>query len=250
MTEETAEVIENAVPPEETATPEEAPKEENNIQKRFDKITQQKYEAFAERDQAKKEAEELKRKIEELSKKTTKEPTLEDFDYDEAGYNKALIAQEAERAAQRILAEREQAEKQNKAAQKAQERAKAFAAKQAKFAGEIEDYDETVNRMGPALNVQMAEMIAESDQGPAVAYHLGKNLDKAYEIAQLAIENPLAAQREILKIEAGLAKPKTVSNAPTPVPDDVGGLDVPTLDMDKLPIAEWMKRRNRQVHGS
>ena len=125
------------------------------------------------------------------------------------------------------------------------ERAKQFAAKEAQFASEIQDYDQVAKNPMLPITDEMAEIIQTSDNGPALAYHLGKHPDQAYGIAQM---DPISAQRELLKIEASFNKPRAVSNAPEPV-SDVGGADVPVLDMDNLPMEEWMKRRIRQVHG-
>lgn len=63
---------------------------------------------------------------------------------------------------------------------------------------------------------QMAEIIRTSDAATDLAYHLGKNRAEAMRIAQM---HPLAAARELGRIEAGLTapKPRTESKAPPPI---------------------------------
>jgi len=70
---------------------------------------------------------------------------------------------------------------------------------------------------GPAISDVMHGAIMESDIGPEIAYHLGKNPDEALRIYRLG---PLAQAREIGKLEASLiANPpaKKPSSAPEPI---------------------------------
>jgi hypothetical protein len=111
----------------------------------------------------------------------------------------------------------------------------------------------------------MAEVIADSEDGPAVAYYLGKNPEAAAAIAQLP---PSAAARELGKLEARLAfereKARTpatparsaVSQAPPPPPKieasepDVAPVSAGDPDSDKLSVNEWMRRREKEVRRS
>jgi hypothetical protein len=62
----------------------------------------------------------------------------------------------------------------------------------------------------------MAEAIIESEKGAEVLYHLGSHPDEAKRIAMLS---PLAAARELGRIEARLSMPapRTTTKAPPPV---------------------------------
>jgi hypothetical protein len=88
------------------------------------------------------------------------------------------------------------------------------------------DFDEVVDSDVP-VSEAMQRAILESDQGAEVAYWLGKHPEEAARIAKLS---PIAAIREIGRIEASLAKPSpspkpkaTVTRAPKPVSPVSGG---------------------------
>ena len=72
-------------------TPEVEPPKEDGFQKRINKVTAAKY-------AAERRAEELERKLKELetAKPAKPAPTLEDFDFDEAAYQAALIESKVE----------------------------------------------------------------------------------------------------------------------------------------------------------
>lgn len=182
-----------------------------------------------------------------------KPKTLADFEYDEAKFQ-AYIFDQAERrsaeAARRELKEAQERETRTR-------RDQSFASKAIEFAKTVEDYDEVVRNPSLPITPQMAEAIKDSDDGPALAYHLGKNPDIAEKIAQLP---PIAAARELGKIEARLAQERerakearpAVSNAPPP-PPKVEGVE-PAVNIrpddpesDKLPMNDWLAKRNKQI---
>lgn len=215
------------------------PKEKSNLQARFDKITREKYQALTEAEQLRKEVEELRAKVTETKPKT---PTLEEYDYDEEAHTQALIDAKVAAAVQETL-RKQQTEAQRNA--EVSQRVQKFAEKEAKFAQTVDDYDQVTRSESLMINDLMAEIIQTSDKGPEMAYFLGKNPQEAYRISRLP---PIEAQRALLRIEAGAEAKPAITRAPDPVPD-IGGEDVPVEDMDKLPPEQWMKRRNRQVHG-
>lgn len=178
--------------------------------------------------------------------------TLADFEYDDAKYQSYIFDQAEKRsveAARRELsAERER--------ETATQRKASFVSRSTEFAKTVEDYDSVVRNPRLHINADMAEVIEDSDDGPALAYHLGKNPDVADRIAQLP---PKAAARELGKIEARLAferekaKPEKVSKAPPPPPkvegteSSTGNVKPDDPDSDKLSDDEWARRRNKQV---
>lgn len=91
-----------------------------------------------------------------------------------------------------------------------------------------------------------AEIIMDSERGPEVAYHLATHREELQRIQGM---EPLARAREIGRIEAMLAapKPKTVTQAPKPVPTVGGGSSKATKDPDKMTPDEWLKWRNAQL---
>ena len=219
-------------------------KEKSNLQKRIDDITRQKYEALNEKEQALKELEELKAKL--SSTNTGKpDPTLEAFDYDQDAYNQALISAEAEKAALRVIEQRDQQQQTLQQQSQQVEKIKKFSEKEAQFSQSVADYDQIAKRPDLPINEVMADIIFNSDNGPAIAYYLGSHLDELYKIKDLP---QIQAQRELLSIEMKLTTKPIVSSAPEPVPD-IGGVDSPNVDPNKLSPEEWRIWRNRQVHG-
>jgi hypothetical protein len=245
--EDIQEEVQNVDPGQITEASDETPeqKKRNGIQKRIDDMARQKYEAINERDLLKKENEEIQARLAALESVPKPEPTIESFDYDQDAFTQAVIDQRAEAAARKIFDEQQKRNIDAQEQAKVQEQIKVFSEREARFAQEIQDYDQIAKNPTLPINDAMADLIRTSDNGPAIAYHLGKNPQEAWRISQM---QPMQAQRELLNIEFNIARPKQVSSAPDPVPD-IGGMDIPDVDMDKLSIDEWVKRRRKQVYG-
>ena len=111
--------------------------------------------------------------------------------------------------------------------------------------GRYADFDAVALNDSIAISESMARAIVESEQGPDLAYYLGKNPGEAERIAGL---NPISAVREIGRIEARLlARPAgKVTAAPHP-PRTVHGGSSPTGDPDRLSIEDWIRRRNLEI---
>lgn len=139
--------------------------------------------------------------------------SLADFAYDESKYQAYMsgeVRKEAARAAREELTREQQS-------QTKMERVASHQEREAEFAKDLPDYFE-IAHYAP-INETMADVIMESENGPAIAYYLGKNPRVAASIARLS---PLQMAREIGRIEATkLAekpKPPQVSSAPPPAP--------------------------------
>lgn len=181
---------------------------------------------------------------------------MADFEYDEGKYQQYLqdtlrtsISTEMRSAIKaELTAERER--------EQSSRRGESFRSRETEFAKTVEDYDEVVRNPRLPISPPMAEAIKDSDDGPALAYHLGKNPEIAEKIAQLP---PVAAARELGKIEARLAferekaKAEKVSKAPPPPPKvegadpGIGNVKPDDPESDKLSDEEWAKRRNKQI---
>ena len=123
---------------------------------------------------------------------------------------------------------------------------------QAKFAvasEKYDDFDEVVMDSSLPVTPYMAEAISESDIGGEIAYYLGKNRAEAARIAALS---PIAAAREIGKIEAKLSaapvQQPQVSKAPPPPEPVGGGSSAFSKDPDKMSVEEWTNWRNEQIN--
>lgn len=178
--------------------------------------------------------------------------TLADFEFDDAKYQ-AYIFETAQKRS--VEAARRELEAERERRTKAQRDA-SFQVRSQEFAKTAEDYEDvTIRNVRLPITDAMAEVIKESEEGPALFYHLGKNPDVAAKIAQLP---PIVAARELGKIEAKLAferekaKEKPVSKAPQPAPKIEGGNPAFTIkpdsaDSDALSDEDWTRLRNKQV---
>jgi len=177
--------------------------------------------------------------------------TRADFEFDEAKYQSYLFTEAEKRAV--AAAERRIREQQDQ--EKAGRRKTEFERRESDYAKSVEDYIEVTRNPAVPINSDMAQVIAESDDGPALAYYLGKNVEIAERISQLS---PLAAAREMGRIEAKLAaerekaKEKTVSKAPAPTPKLEAGNDAPTVRTtdssgDSLPDDEWFRLERKRL---
>lgn len=98
----------------------------------------------------------------------------------------------------------------------------------------------------------MAEVIRESEVGPKILRFISDNRAEGKRIAGLS---PMAAARELGRIEAKIMSapaptpPKRVSQAPEPI-KSLTPSGVTEIDLDKVPISDFMKKRNAQQYGA
>jgi len=108
------------------------------------------------------------------------------------------------------------------------------------------DFDETVNR--PVFSPALRDALFDSEQGPAIAYALGKNQAEALRIGGLP---PAQLHREVGRLEARFAGPtdrRSVSAAPEPIEPVHGTAAAVTKDPDKMSIGEYMQwERSRLI---
>jgi hypothetical protein len=232
---------EEQVNQEETPSESSPEKESNGVQKRIGELTRKQREAERERDYWRKQA---------MDKAPEPEPepppvevkTLEDFDYDEEKFQSYIFQQakaEAKEAARQAYEEETQRTTQ-------QQRIRSFQGKEKEFAKGVEDYYDYAHSDIPVTQ-EMADLIAESDSGPSILYHLGKNPDIAENIAYLP---PVQMAREIGRLEVKLSeKPeKSVSKAPPP-PPKVEGIDnaIPKTIKDNMTQDQWNEHRRKVI---
>lgn len=186
------------------------------VGKRINELTKDKHEAIRERDYWRQEAERLRTQRSSATEAQPTQaappsdgkPTLEAFDFDQSAYLEAL--------ADWKLAERDRAASTVK-------RQQTFKEKELAFIAEHPDYLDVVRAPYVPITQDVAEVIYETDNPPAIAYYLAQHLDEAAEIAGMA---PIPMARAIGKIEAALTRaqdapapqvpspPKTVTSAP------------------------------------
>lgn len=232
----------------------EPPKPKNRgVGKRIDELTKARYDAERERDHWR----ELAMRQQQpppgqpqpapaaASQAESGEPTLESCDFDQAEFTRKWYAW---RRAEDTKIEA------------AQKRQAAFQERVAAFRAQHPDYDAVAGNPALPITQQVAEVILETEDPPAVAYYLGQNPSEAAAIAQMT---PVQIARAIGKIEAKLSAPpaaseapprqpapKTVTQAPPPVTTLSGAASVRKSyeDMSQEEY-EQQRRAERQAKG-
>ena len=236
-TPETVEPVENQETKEseqtETTEDDDSDSLPNGVKKRIDKLTRQKYEAQAELNRLKAEFEALKAQ----SAPKAVEPQMSDFDtFDD--YTEALAEYKFNQKAQ---AQQQQVSQQ----QQAQKVAQDWQSKVEKVRAVAPDFDEAFANVAEITFAQSTlDAVAGHEKGAEIAYLLGKDPVKAYQIASLPPMQQLMAIGEIAA-KTNLTKPKTVTNAPPPVKPISGKSSI--VDPNSLSIKEWVEHRNKQL---
>ncbi len=216
--------------------------QKNGTQARFDELTRQRYEAQREAAYWREQAMAQQPKPKEPEQPQAK-PVAANFESYEA-----FVEAQTEWAVKQALAERDRADQQRQRASQAQAQAQSWAERVNSAKTELPDFDLVMSSSTAPMSQAMAEAIRESEQGPKVAYHLAQNPAEAARIAQLS---PLAAAREIGKLESSLSAPKAqekrTTQAPAPAKTAVGSGRSTEGDPSKMSQADYLVWRNSQL---
>lgn len=188
------------------------PKRRHWAHERIDQLTRQRHDA-------ERQAEYWKRKAEENNSND-----LDNLDYEDQ------IAEKVRRANRR-----EQAET---AAEQAKQAADAvFQARADEARDKYGDYDVVVGNPHLPITPSMADVIKDSDVGPDLAYHLGKNPREAARIAELPAHRQAA---ELGRLEARLSAPKPQPRTPPAPVQPVNGIAAGgSKDPGSMSMAEY-----------
>jgi len=218
---EAEELLSSDENPEEAIQPEDKEQKDPWYKRRIDELTKDKHEA-------RRHAERLEKMLEQIASQqqrapepvapSIQPPDPNDFaggQYDpryiqaQLEYTRVSAIEEAKRAVAAEYEQRAQYERQTQAQAKLEA---SEAATRAKFA----DYDAVIEGITSdprlAQNPTIRQALLGLDNGPEIAYTLGKNLDVAYEISQM---NPIQAGMRLAEIIN--RAPRKTSNAPTPI---------------------------------
>lgn len=191
----------------------------------------------------KRRADELEQKVQSAAPKDPPEPLsapkLEDFEYDQDAWAAALLAYN-DQVIDRKTTERVAKALNQTAEQQQQNTVDAkWKANAEKFSATHEDFNEVA-----FATKDIFEAIKGLDDGPAIAYHLGKNPREAERIATLP-PGQMAFELGRLKVSPPpAASQKPVTRAPEPM-NPVGG-GQPKLSTAHETIEDFMKRRNAE----
>ena len=267
MTEDTLEVAETSPPedaessiedssPQETVAEPDSPPEtdEPKRSRAAERIT----ELVAERTAAKEYGEYMRQEVVRLQTQITgtqlpqetivPKPKLEDFqDHDDwATAFSDWSVKEASKVAQaqvnKTLRQQTTANEEVRAQARFQER-------QEEFVKDHSDYFTIIQNPTLKINQEMVDVFKESEQGPAIVYHLAKNPDVSAKISRM---KPRQMALAIGRLENEVSKPTHKSqptNAPAPL-NPVGGQQ-PSVDLVNMDIDEYMahRREERRAKG-
>lgn len=125
-----------------------------------------------------------------------------------------------------------------------------FAAKVEAVRDRIPDLDATLSNFAKlTITNDMADLIAESDKAPEIAYYLAKNPKEAEFLATLP---PHAMGRAIGRIESSVSAPvrNRLSQAPAPVQTVSGGSGSVAIDLSTTDFASYEKARIAQINAA
>jgi hypothetical protein len=181
-----------------------------------------------------------------------KEPKLDDYNGDYLAFERATVAHEARQAIREEMARARQEDFATKQAQEKHELVSDFFERAEEVKGKLPDFDKAVNdlyaQIGP-LSEGLRDLIASSDQGPVILYHLAKNPSAARDLNSYGIVD---AAREVGRLEAKLSPaPKKETKAPPPLSTPKGGAspprDVYGLAKSSERIDDYVKARLAQM---
>ena len=235
-------------------TPE--PKPQGRFDKRIGQLTGEKHALKEDRDYWREKALARPETPAEPPPEPLKLPELADFDHDTEKWSKAMgeftlqsIDQAKDAAVTEIKQTTEAAtakQTQESVATQQQER---WTEKSAEFSETVDDFYEIIGNQTLNISPVMTEVLTELENGPAVAYHLGKNPEIAHRIAQ---KSSVAVAIELGKIENNLGKQSpspTSSNAPEP-PNPIAssrGKHTKAITDDDLTDKQFRDLRHKQI---
>ena len=213
------------------------------VQKRIDRLTQEKYRLRAELEMLRR-GQQPQQQPEQRQVEQQAAPKLEQYQSIEE-YLDALADFKAAQKADNVFKEREAAERQSRQQSEQAKLHEGFTKQTEDARAVYDDFDEVVDNPDLPISQAMAEAIMRSKNGADVAYYLGKNPDEAFRLASL---DPFSAAVEIGRIAAGIVRPqpRKASAAPPPI-QPVGSRATPVTDPDKMSTDEWLKWRNGQL---
>jgi hypothetical protein len=176
-------------------------------------------------------------------------PTLESCGFDTDKWTQAIHAWTKKQIAAGVT----QAVQTVKQEQTTATRVQAFQTREAAFAATAPDYGVVIgNPALPRFAPEPAQLVLDSEVGPQILYHLGKNPEKAARIARMA---PVQQAAAIGRLEAELvAKPSTqkktttnITKAPPPPTATKGNGGAPTTDPTKMPVKDFIAQERERM---
>lgn len=185
----------------------------NGVQKRINKLTERTYTEKARADEAERKLALLEN---QMAQSQAKEPTLEDFDYDEVAYQEAAIKYGVD---QRFKQDQNQRDSQQR---EHEQRLILDSFNKRVDTARIEGFDESFNTLAASkiLPIEIGEALFLDEKGPELIHYLGNNLEVADKLANMTSHQ---AAIEIGKLSVNLTPP-TKKNNITKAPDPLSSV--------------------------
>jgi len=185
--------------------------EKDNVQKRIDKLTAEKY-------AEKRKREELQAKLDNLGTEPKPvepqgKPTLEQFEYDQDAYSEALVSWNV----QEQLAKREAQQQQAETERAANQREAAFDRQEIDYVTNNPDYVQDIGAL-PRFPPATLDVIKGQENAPALVHYLAKNPELAENIATL---DTMSAAVQIGVITANNSAQGKQTKQPSAAPDPI-----------------------------
>lgn len=166
-------------------------------------------------------------------------PKWEDFESEE-DFQSAMVDYRVELKLQQRDQKAQEQQKQQQQQQSQAEMQRVWNERVAAQKAQFQDFDSVVYGSKVPITDAMASAIMASEQGPAIAYHLGSNPTEAARIAKL---EPYAAAAAIGRLETTLTKlePRKITNAPPPIKTVNGQGSSPGKDPLQMSQVEFRK---------
>lgn len=215
----------------------------DRVQERIDKITREKYDALREAEYLRGQLEAQKQPKPVETVQDVKPVKMEDFDTEEA-YITAQVNRQTQERIDIAMRERDERVRNDSVRADRDRVNEAFKGRCDAFSANNPDFEAVAFNSAVQASEAVVEAVVMSDNGPAVAYHLGKNPAEAARISALS---PTLAAIEIGKIESKLNAPqaKTLTQATAPHEPVGAGSSTETGLRDDMPIVDWMAQRNK-----
>lgn len=173
------------------------------------------------------------------------EPKEADYNGDWTKYQADYAAWKTAKSFKETLNERDQREAEARLKDRMREAAEEFGDRAAEYKASVADFDTVIEafaKSGGSFSNDLQQELLESEQGPALAYHIAKSPGLANELNGMSTRE---VAREIGRLEAKLTgpQPKKQTQAPKPLAPITGGTASPAKDPAKMSTAEYVAWR-------
>lgn len=218
--------------------------ENDSVQTRINQLVAKRYAEKRRADEAEARAKELEERLnhgERHDNSSTHNaiPTLESCEYDDALYQQKIVEYYSTQVKAAAREEALRAQRENESARVSDN----FDKKSVSFMEKHQDYIDVIQEI-PKLHDEVRQIIVTADNGPELAYYLGKHLDVA---SQISNATPAQAAYLLGELQATLGRRKTAANKTTKAPEPIepvasGSTLSPDVTDTSMSMDEWMRR--------